>query len=136
MLPFSSMGPKNTTSDSQKQPIPRMWDWVRERERGVVVVVVGGGCQLSQCCFFIYSFTAKRKTPFYSLRLALYLLHACSFSGSAEQSVLSSKRREKEKNTAHTGHGLKTEGGNRQPPPHPTHPPTHLPARFKRGWGG
>lgn len=29
MLPFSSMGLKNTTSDSQKQPILRTWDCVQ-----------------------------------------------------------------------------------------------------------
>lgn len=36
MLPFSSMGPKNTTSDSRKQPLPRTWDCagVHKREGG------------------------------------------------------------------------------------------------------
>lgn len=108
MLPFSSMGPKNTTSDSQKQPILRTWDCVQgyAREgRGVGIVPTVTALFLH----LIFYCPRSAKNCLLCRRLALYLLHVRCFAVSAEQSVLSTPKWEKEKKTAHTDHSLKTE---------------------------
>lgn len=114
MLPFSSMGPKNTTSDSQKQPILRTWDCVQGvRKRG-------GGGDSAHCHSVISSSnlllpTACKNLPF--MPPSRPLPTACAFLLSFFRTKCSfyTKMRKKKK-TAHTDHSLKTEEGNRQKP--------------------